>query len=177
MKCLIVIDMQWFFTSAQPSWLIGNVVYRIEQYMMNMDPIIIVQYTNDSDDLGETVSEITETLKGYQKAWVVEKYDDDGGEVVDCKLREIEIYDKITEFEVIGVNLDCCVAETAGTMGYDYSPIPIRVNLECCNSPRDIEEAIDGFNEHIEWREVNNNVSLVGEPDIHFVEEQDEGFF
>ena len=170
MKCLIVIDMQWFFESAQESWLIGNITNKIKKYIMNREPIIVVQYTDVSgmEDIGPTISEILEAISGYQYAWVINKHNDDGAEEIDKALRSAQIDNEITEFEVCGVNLDCCVAATVGTMAEDYWGIPIKVVLDCCNSTKKKYHAVNSFNDTMARRYIIN-VELVDESGIGLI--------
>ncbi len=160
MKCLVVIDMQWYFSAARPDWLIANIVEKIEQYIVDNQVIVIVEYTDEDNNIGMTVPEILKAIRDYDKVYFVHKRGDDGGKEIDDLIKGKELH--ITEFEVCGVNLGCCVAETVCWMGYEYEKTPINVILDCCNSEVDMESGIDHFYGIVDYDGKRHNVELVG---------------
>jgi hypothetical protein len=133
-------------------------VDKIQKYIERNEPIIILEYTDDDDNLGDTVPEILEAIKGYKNAFVIGKFNNDGGEEVGCVMYEQDL--DISEFEVCGVNLDACVMDTIVTMSWDYPNIPINVHLDCVNSTTDQRDAEYDFNYEMEAYD-RLNVALI----------------
>ncbi len=150
MKCLVIIDMQWYFTAARESWLILNIVNKVKEYIERNEPIIILEYESD----GDTVPEILDVVRGYENHFISEKISDDGANEVSSIIREQDL--NILEFEVCGVNLDACVVSTVTTMAWDYPYIPVNVILDCCNSCSEHDESIKNFhNESMGYEKKN----------------------
>jgi nicotinamidase-related amidase len=137
LKSLVVVDMQDFFFSEEPEELNTKILDVIDFYMEERAPIIVLEYrTNpyDPDDkrCGRTNDTIREKLKHYQPLVVIGKDKDDGSgymrHYVEDHLEHIE------EFELVGVNLDCCVMATAKGLASRYPDKLITIVEECCDS-------------------------------------------
>ncbi len=154
MKCLVIIDMQWWFPSARESWLILNIVDRIKKYIKRNEPIIILEYTDNDNKFGQSVPEILEAVDGYKNCFFRTKMNNDGGKEVSDIMYEQDL--DVSEFEVCGVNLDACVMATVVTMSWDYCNIPINIILDCCNSGTNQRDAEDDFNYEMEENDRTN---------------------
>jgi nicotinamidase-related amidase len=127
-RCLVIVDMQWDFSSSREDWLIQNIIKVIKGYVKRNEPIIVLEYEGH----GSTHQKIKALIKDYEKVYIRTKYNDDGGEEVGCIVHNHGL--EVDEWEVCGVNLDACVVATVITMARDFCKSIITVLGDCCNS-------------------------------------------
>lgn len=124
MKTLIVIDLQeWFVMLIKcphdRDRLITNSVNEIREARRLRQRIIVLNYC----DHGPLNVHIEKALAGYEDVKTLWKYEDDGGGVLHSYFRRCRgrLGDR---HKVIGVNVTCCVGDTAHTMVQDgYDPV------------------------------------------------------
>jgi len=135
--------MQDYFDAANQLWLIDNIVARIKEYRKRNQPILLVQYVDEAGyPLSHYLKEIVDAVEGYDKAYYVDKTDDDGGSKIDCFLEDMKLKPHIKVLEVCGVNTDACVLETILSLTWRFYGAQIAVPLDCCDSVSGRERAI-----------------------------------
>lgn len=134
-KALVIIDMQWYFETARERWLISNILEKIDEYINNNLPIIIVEYVDIYEpELLETISEISDKIKNYDNSFIVHKENDDGGYEIESTIKR-NCLSSLSELEICGVNLTCCVLDTVATLSELLIGTCIKVIKKCCNNP------------------------------------------
>jgi nicotinamidase-related amidase len=125
-ECLVIVDMQPDFKSANDRKTIDNVLIQIEKAREQDIPIFILEFINH----GQTSEEIQEALEGYYQVWFIAKGDDDGSrELITCIQDNAYI---VNDFIVCGVNICACVYWTIKGLLKDYKT-RITVIKDACN--------------------------------------------
>lgn len=117
---LVVVDMQYdFFCSLEDYWdshvvpFISRVKRKVRLAVTEGRPIIILEYSAAEQTFEEIRYEITKDGH-YPFAKFVKKSKNDGGDL--CLARFDQAGLDVGHVEILGVNLDFCVAETAMTI-------------------------------------------------------------
>jgi hypothetical protein len=133
----MIVDMQDYFFSEEPVELNEKICDKISEYREERLPIVVLEYRDnpyDPDDerCGPTNDTIKDELKGYGLLAVFGKDADGGAEFVRDYFDNVQ--DGVDEIELVGVNLDCCVAETAIGLARNHYDKQITIVEECCDS-------------------------------------------
>jgi len=127
---LVINDMQPGFPASSDALTVYAIEEQIRQAKARNLGIIVVEY--DAHEEGETIPQIMRHLKGYAKAIVVSKSDDDGS---------AEIFDAVIEngfwpeyFIFCGVNSDSCVMKTIQGLIARVPTCCITLIQDACNS-------------------------------------------
>ena len=122
--------MQYCFSASQNPYIQNNILRKIEEYKNKKRPIILVSYMGGySRNKARTIKKIYDALKGYRFFYQVMKDEDDGSLwVIEC-LEKNRISPSF--IEICGVNLDCCVSETATGLAGVYEDIKIHILKDC----------------------------------------------
>lgn len=135
---LVIVDMQGYFETANHEGTIRNCIKQIKKAITEKIPIIVLEYTQDDDELGPTLPRLKRHLDKYELTRYVEKYNDDGSiEVIECL--EDNDWD-IETLRVCGVNITACVSETVYTLIHKYDK-QIQIIKNACNGQRRSKKA------------------------------------
>lgn len=115
-QSLVIIDMQPGFDSANDESTIEQVLVAITEAKQASLPIVIVECVPDK--YGHTLDCIIEEVDFYDKVYFVEKFNNDGAEVIESVLHENDI--EVSEHVVCGVNIGACVHDTVMSLMDDY---------------------------------------------------------
>lgn len=126
---LVVIDMQYKFRNANNKQLIKNIEEQIKKAISNNLHIILVQF----DGFGRTNLKLINLVRGYGKAYLVNKCMDDGSSELNlnCKINKIPIKRVVA----CGVNTRFCVLSTVYGLANRYNA-KVEVPVNCCNDDR-----------------------------------------
>ncbi len=145
-KCLIIVDMQAGFLSTrqeQEQSMITHIKQRINHYKSHNRPIMFLEYRSnaynpDDNDYGRTIKELQDIVKHYYNVAFIGKANDDGSKWVERFLIANDYQENhFGTFELIGVNMDCCVAKTAKGIAKLHPDCKIKIRQSCCSSRSD----------------------------------------
>lgn len=125
----IVVDMQPGFAEASqdPLTLAVN-EYLLRRAVRDGRAIVVLENTPDAN--GHTFPRLLRILRGYSRAAVVPKYDDDGSKEVIEACRRHGFDD--SEFEGSGVHTDACVSRTLNGVALLRPRACVRAIAEGC---------------------------------------------
>lgn len=130
-QVLVVIDMQEGFCASRDQ----RTVYFVKQEILRAKKagmaIIIVEFDPEADKMGNTHSEITDLLNGYDRTATVSKSANDGSEEVIEACLDNGFW--MEDFRICGVNSDACVLETVTGLLERVSSCDITVVQDACN--------------------------------------------
>lgn len=127
---LVVVDMQPYFPTSQPHWLVEAVIKEIKRARKRGEPVILLEYAGWGV-YGSTDSRLLACLLGYRKKFVAEKYRDNGGpEVVELIETHNLPHEKI---RICGVNVNACVRQTTQHLTTHLPESRVKLVLEACN--------------------------------------------
>ncbi len=130
MKILIVVDCQPGFGITDDMDLVKNTVKKIQEFKERNDPVIVLEFRGHK----RTVNSILELIEDYPDGVILEKsYNDGSDEIKDHLYHHTHIPD-IDEAQFCGVNLDCCVLDTAIGLGKKYPRMDMTILHECCGA-------------------------------------------
>ncbi len=141
--CLIIVDMQTGFLSTgqkQEQAMITHIKQRIKHYKKNSRPIMFLEYRgnaynpDDNGEYGRTIQELQDTVMHYYNVAFVGKTNNDGSRWVERFLVANDQQDSFGTFELTGVNLDCCVVQTARGIAKKHPDCKIKIRQSCCSS-------------------------------------------
>jgi hypothetical protein len=127
---LVINDMQPGFPASADPLTIYAIEEQIRLAMAKNLPILVVEY--DAHEMGHTIEQIMRPLKGYKRAVVVSKSDDDGS---------AEIFEAVIDngfwpenFILCGVNSDACIMDTVRGLVARVPSCRITLIQDACNS-------------------------------------------
>lgn len=141
-RCLIVVDMQIDYPAAIIKHSNITVWNRIGKMIKHKHIIVFINYLLKKQGCNEDVPTITtyndnniDMLKAYMNKHpnnviFLRKNSDDGSQIIYDEIRDR----KIDVFEIIGVNTEHCVADTAIGLSHKLPNKKIAIRLEACNS-------------------------------------------
>lgn len=147
MHTLCIIDMQPAFQAAKNTRLVAPILREIALAKKNDYPIVLVEY--DPGQYGKSLKYVSSAIGKYNKAISVEKFANDGSEVISNTIKKITRSNRV---RVLGVNTDCCISETVIGLWWRFG-FAVEVVGDACWSGWDLPEeqafhhefAIDGL--------------------------------
>jgi nicotinamidase-related amidase len=125
---LIVVDMQFDFRAANNIKTVANCQREIKQAISDRAGIIFLEYYGYLS----TKKELFSLVRGYDRAWSVTKFDDDGS--LDASTIMIHHNFNSDKIKICGVNTDCCVKWTVSGLAALYPKANIEVIEDACGS-------------------------------------------
>lgn len=131
---LVVIDMQPVFPAAEE--VLYPVIDLIKSAMVDKSNIVVVEYSYDGSV--HTYEQILDKIENYPLKAIVKKRQDNGSKQVQEALHSFE---HNNELKICGVNLCCCVRDTA--LGLSRSKkFKIEVVRNACNDEEGFEDYV-----------------------------------
>lgn len=126
---LVIVDMQNIFIASRCERTRENIIREIKKAKKDLAHIVVVEYRHS----GPTYEGIIRAIGTYRKAHFVSKTDDDGSLAVVNSLlkRKSKTHDW---FRLCGVNIDCCIAETALGLRILFPKADIEIIMDASNT-------------------------------------------
>lgn len=141
MKCLVVVDMQPYFHTADDEKTQNNIIKAIGKLSPKEDLIVFMEY-DVNPAVKTTFKNITDSAKKFKHVMTVTKNDDDGGRVFNKEVWK-KYSKSIDSIYMCGVNTDACVFATASTISSTHKKIPVKILAQCCNCSRTKKEGLE----------------------------------
>jgi len=175
-KLLVVVDMQPGFPASENQELVDDICNLATDYMDSDAFIIVLEfvenpYNLDNSLYGRTLDDIKDHIGDYNRVAYFGKDDNNGADYIQHVL--VDVKDRIGLIEVVGINKDACVVQTAVGIAANNPDLQVDILEEYCDS-RSREYEIGGDEqvhestvEQVEcyiWHNDNNasNLQLVG---------------
>ena len=126
MKALVIIDMQYGFSTALHQGTINNCVRQVVKAKKANLPIIFVEYVGHN----KTVKELRDAVRGYHNKYTVKKRRDNGSTPIMNLIQKKGLV--VTSFIVCGVNIGACVADTVYGLSRRFN-MEVEVIKNACN--------------------------------------------
>lgn len=122
---LVVVDMQYGFSTALEELTILGCQEQIKNAIQENNPIVFVEFFG----YRETLLELTQLTANYNNKFVLCKSCDNGGHVVQDVISKNNLPQNI---KICGVNVDCCVWQTAKFLSTYYKIELIATAVNSC---------------------------------------------
>ena len=176
-KALIVVDMQPNYETCINKELQRRIYHKIYEYMEACLPIMIVEYRDyqtphdveilNADDFNahneheRTIACLWNEVKDYPFMQVVSKWNGDGSRWIGPVIVDKHgLFYKVKLFEIVGINLQLCVAATATGLAGRFSRRQFEILYDYCSGLGCMEVAREECLRELD-RHCNNNLALV----------------
>ena len=133
---LIIIDMQPVFEASQKDWMIENVRREIKRAKRRAHAIVVVRYRGSATTETLPALQVDNRILGeigtYPHVGYVTKNRGDGSKEILRVLRGRPF--PTGDLIVVGVNTDCCVAETVNSLAHKLPQSNIWIVADACNT-------------------------------------------
>lgn len=138
---LVVIDMQNYFWASRGNRVRKSCAREIRLAVERKLPIIFVEY----DGFGSTIPSLRNLVKGYPLVSYTTKSSTDGGDEVMSIITQKNYHSQI---RMAGVEISCCVYDTAASLSYTHK-VAVTLVADACNNYRtyksEIKKDLDMF--------------------------------